>query len=207
MKEAITTFLTDTVGRVVDYFCLNLIFMITCLPIITIGCSSSAMYYVIFHMLEDKDAHLTRQYLKAWKDNFVKSTILWIFALFLLALSYECISFLSHMGLGTMTLLFYALLLLFLYLLCSTLIFFFSLQARFENTLKQTLKNAWILAMRNPKISIVGIFIELFPVILAFLAPGLTYTIIGAMLLIGFAFQFYLLSRLFFPLYEMLAEA
>ncbi len=66
-----------------DLILLNIIFLISCIPVFTIGASITALYSITFKMLKDEDSDLLRRYIKAFKMNIKQATILWIPILFI----------------------------------------------------------------------------------------------------------------------------
>lgn len=65
-------------GRVADVFLLTMIWALCSLPIITIGASTTALYHVTLKIAEKKDGYLIRTFWKAWKENLLSSTIIWL---------------------------------------------------------------------------------------------------------------------------------
>lgn len=64
---------------------LNLLWILTSLPIITVGASTTAMYSVAFKYADDTDDAVIKPFFKAFVSNFKQSTLIWI-PIFLLSL-------------------------------------------------------------------------------------------------------------------------
>lgn len=64
-----------------DFVVLNLLFIITCIPVFTIGTSLCALYTVCKKRLADEESYIIRGYLAIWKENFKNATIIWLFFL------------------------------------------------------------------------------------------------------------------------------
>lgn len=64
-----------TVGNLVI---LNLLWLITSLPIVTIGASTTAMYAVVFKYADKSDDAVFKPYFKAFAANFKQSTLIWL---------------------------------------------------------------------------------------------------------------------------------
>ena len=79
-------------GKVADAVILNLLFLVTSLPIITIGASLAALYTVTLKQSEGTSAYIVKEYFHAWKNNFRQSTLLWIFSLIVYALLFMNLS-------------------------------------------------------------------------------------------------------------------
>ena len=71
-------------NKMADLCILNLIFMICCLPVITIGASLTALYTVTLKMSHDQEGYMARSFFKAFKENFRQATMIWVPSLLLL---------------------------------------------------------------------------------------------------------------------------
>lgn len=69
-------------GRVADFIILNLLWIVCSIPIITIGASTTALYTVMLKLVKNEEGYIAKGFLKAFKENFKQSTIMW--AIFLL---------------------------------------------------------------------------------------------------------------------------
>ncbi len=63
--------------KLIWVFVLNILFILTSLPIITIGASASAMNSVFTKIINEQGFEVVKDYFRAFKANFVKSTIVW----------------------------------------------------------------------------------------------------------------------------------
>lgn len=58
--------------RVADALILNLLFLITSIPVVTIGASYTAMYYYCIKAVGNEEGYLWKSYWKSFKTNFVQ---------------------------------------------------------------------------------------------------------------------------------------
>ena len=65
-------------GRLGDIIILNLIFVVTSLPVITIGTALSALYAVAMKLARGEDPSILKEYMKAFKQNMKPATISWL---------------------------------------------------------------------------------------------------------------------------------
>ncbi|MBO5302885.1 MAG: YesL family protein [Lachnospiraceae bacterium] len=65
-------------GIVADFFLLTILWAVCSLPIITIGASTTAVYYVALKMVDKREGYIVKTFFKAFKDNFGQSTVLWV---------------------------------------------------------------------------------------------------------------------------------
>ena len=140
----------DFINTLCNFIVLNLVFLITCLPVITIGTALSSLYYVTLREARGEYGYLVRPYLTEFRKNLKSGTaafgILFLVGavlLFNLAFWYSFGSVVTSVLAGLF------IIALFLWLFVFT--YTFPLIARFENTTKQTLKNAFRLMMTNVK--------------------------------------------------------
>ncbi len=133
-------------GKIGDMICLNLMWLICCIPIITIGASTTALYAVMLRMVKNEEGYIFRGFLKAFKTNFKQSTLIWLILLLLGILwtvDFRVAGFMPGMA-GTVL---SAVFLVLGFILLSVMIYIFPLTARYENGMKATFKNALILTV------------------------------------------------------------
>ncbi len=65
-------------GRCADYVILNLLFVITSLPVLTIGASLRAMHESLLLMREGREGVLCKTYCTQWLLHFAEGTKLWL---------------------------------------------------------------------------------------------------------------------------------
>lgn len=61
--------------------CLNILWLICCLPIVTIGASTTALYYTSFKIAKDEGSFITTMFFRSFKQNFKQATIIWMIML------------------------------------------------------------------------------------------------------------------------------
>ena len=67
----------EVLGKITNIVILNLLCIVACLPIITIGASVTATYSVAMQMAKDKEPYIVKEFIKRFKENFKTSTIVW----------------------------------------------------------------------------------------------------------------------------------
>lgn len=68
-------------GRLIDFTYLTLLWAVTSLPIITIGASTTTVYYITLKMTENQEEYLTQMYFKNFVRFFKESTKVWLLML------------------------------------------------------------------------------------------------------------------------------
>lgn len=133
-------------GKIGDMICLNVMWLICCIPIITIGASTTALYTVMLRMVKNEEGYIFRGFLKAFKSNFKQSTLIWLILLLLgivWTVDFRVAGFMPGMAGIILRAIFLAL----GFILLSVMIYIFPLTARYENGIKATFKNALILTV------------------------------------------------------------
>lgn len=133
-------------GKVADVMILNLLFIITSIPIITIGTSLTALYSVSLKQSSGTSSYIAKEYFFAWKTNFKQSTIMWIFSLIAFTLLFMNLT-LKTDGTTSLVMRFIMILSMILYLMIS--LYAFPLLAKFDNTIKHTIVNAFLMSLRH----------------------------------------------------------
>lgn len=62
--------------------CLNIMWLVCCLPIVTIGASTTALYYTSFKIAKDEGSYITTMFFRSFKQNFKQATVIWLIMLF-----------------------------------------------------------------------------------------------------------------------------
>lgn len=167
-------------GKLGTAFWLSILWTLTSIPIITIGASNTAIFTVLFKMFDEKDIKPTREYFKAFKENFKRSTIIWIPLLLLILIGfadvYICMLIAGDIG-------FVGAILFMCMEIIITLFFVyvFPLVARFENTLKQTLINAFLMPIKHYFVTLWIIAMSALVVVLVIVFPPISLVMPGTM--------------------------
>ena len=56
---------------------LNLLWILCSLPVITIGASTTALYYVSLKVAKNEEGNIVRQFFSSFRNNFCQATIIW----------------------------------------------------------------------------------------------------------------------------------
>jgi len=136
----------DVLSKAADLVCLNILWFLTSLPIFTLGASTCALYESVMKVLADEGT-VTRNYFRAFKKNFRQGTCAWlIFLAIELVLAGDMFILLNYFS-KTPAAILWIPLLLSLVIFSAAAVYVFPLIVRYENTLKQHLKNALVLAV------------------------------------------------------------
>ena len=170
-------------GKVFDMIVLNILCLITCIPIVTIGPSVTALYYVAMKLVRDEEGYVVRGYFKAFKENFKKAFIIELIVAVCAALLYVDIT-VTYQWMQQDTgflirLLFYALVGLTLLAVVSV-VYVFPVLAKFENTVKKILINSIMMSVRHLSWSVLMVVVIIAAGVAVYIYPIAIFFVIGA---------------------------
>ncbi len=136
-------------GKMADMVILNLLFVFCSVPFFTIGSSVTALFYVTLKIRDGNNGGICGKFFRSFKQNFRQATLIWLSLLLLTAVLSLNYRFVCSATEGII----YQIMRIIIYI-CALLLFMvafyvFLLQARFHNSILQTLHNALILAIAN----------------------------------------------------------
>lgn len=163
--------------KVADVFILNLLLIVCSLPLFTFGAAYTAMYYVTLKMVKDEDCYTFKSFFRSFKQNFRQATVIWII-LFIIGMilyfdikimngQYSQFIEISDTVKKVMMVLIMAAALIYMF----TLVYVFPVLSRFDNSIKNTLRNALLMSIRHLPSTIAIILITLVPLIFIFMVP------------------------------------
>lgn len=193
--------LMQALSKMADLMILNLLTLVCCLPIITIGASLTAMHYMTLKIVRNEECYITRGFFKSFKENFKQSTLIWLLLLVLLIILAADFFIINSSGIEFNAILL-GLITVIEILVIFTALYVFPVLARFRNTIKGTLKNALLMSiMQFPK-TIIMIIVNLIPVILFLFV----YQAIPIVLLFGLSVPAWVSAKLNNRLFKRLEE-
>lgn len=165
----------QALGRIYDFAALNLLFLLTSLPIFTLGASSAALYSVCFRLGTDREDGIYRRYFRAFRENFLQGTAIFLTLLLVAAVVLLDLWFFSLQSgiFAQFRFLTYPL----LALVALTYAYAFPLLSQFRNTYWGTLKNAVLLSLGYLPRSLVMAVLNLLPLAIFLLFPGFFFRV------------------------------
>ncbi|MCC8168666.1 MAG: DUF624 domain-containing protein [Clostridiales bacterium] len=137
------------INKVVSSVYLNILWFLCCLPIFTIGASTTALFYVSQKLVSNEEGSLTKDFFHSFKENFKQATIIWLILLALgIVLAIDGYV-LYHMRFSNIFwTLCTAVFIVVLIAYAIVLMYIFPLLARFDNTTKAMFQNSIMIGMR-----------------------------------------------------------
>lgn len=154
-------------NRVADLMIMNFLMMICCIPVITAGAAFTAMHYVFLKVVRGEEGYLIKGFFKSFKENFKQATIIWLLMLLVIAVYVGDSFIFNYSGLTFPKALVIAVVAVAVLLVLAA-VYVFPLQARFENSVKNTLKNAMILAFANLPKTLLMVVCYALPIVIVY---------------------------------------
>ena len=176
-------------GRVADLIILNVIFLICCLPIVTIGASLTALHYVTLKMARNEESYIVKSFFKSFKQNFKQATIINIIMLVIGAILYFDLHIVMGMS-GSLSQVLYIIFIAFAFLYLIVFLYIYPVLSKFYNSIKNTFRNAILMSIRNLPYTILMAVITIAPASV-FLIQNIQVqsTVIMLLLLMGFSLE------------------
>lgn len=148
--------LSRLLSKVADLMILNVLFIVTSLPVVTIGASLTALNFVALRFPREGSESVAADYLRSFRQNFRQATIVWGVLVVLgaaLAAWYILVTNLTLGAVAQLILLgiWYIVVLAFV----STALFVFPYLAKFEGSTRDVLRNARLMSWRHPLATLV----------------------------------------------------
>lgn len=189
----------QALSRLADLMLLNIIFLVTCIPIVTIGAAWTSLSYMTLKMVRNEESYIVRGYFKSFKQNFKQSTIMWIIVLllaFLLYMDYRIMAVMTDVpGHNIIMIGIYAITLMGIFLLQ----YLFPLVAKFYNNTKNMFKNAFFMSIRHLPFTVIMTVIFIGSGVLTFLngytlVYGILIWLLGGFALVSLANSWFMVK-------------
>lgn len=187
--------LMNIMNRAADLLLLNILFIVTSIPIITIGASVTALYSVMMKVCMDVEGYIIKDYFQTFKRQFMKASCLWgIFIGIAAVIGVDAYFYIfSARAVFFMRYLFYILLICFVFILSYS----FVVLEQMKCTVGNVLKNAIVLSIRFLPYTLAIVLCNLLSIIIIMVFPRMLPYVILTGLIIGFSGTAYINSHFF----------
>ena len=198
MKNLWNSPLMQKLGMLTNLVVLNLLWLLCCIPVVTAGAATAALYHTVFQYLTHQDDTIFRPFFRALRQNFKQATLLWLPTLAILALLiFDCLYIAANGGgilLAAVIVVSAVLLLLMTHL--------FPMAARFRMTAGALLRTAFSLTVLHLPATLLMAVMNAVPVIMLLFAPAVFLRWLPLWTCLWFALIAYLNGKLLLKLWE-----
>ena len=188
-----------------DIVLLNILFLLCCIPIITIGASATALYSMTMKMVKNEEPSIIRGFFSAFKENFKQSLPITLLMIFIFSLVLADLYILGKSKSSSATIMSgggIAILLL----VVAVAGYAFPLLAKFENTVKNTILNAGKIAIAYLPWTIVILAINIAPIVWLLASPETFMKVSTLWLCVGAGVSAYVNSMILVRIFEKFIE-
>ena len=167
----------NVLNKIADIFILNMLLIVCSLPIFTFGAAYTAVYYVTLKMVKNEDSYIVKSFFKSFKQNFRQATIIWLIILaigFIVIMDLKIMNgdfsqaMMSAEGISkALSVLFMAAGIIYTF----TIVYVFPVLSRFDNTIKNTFRNALFMSISHFPYTIAIILITFVPMVIMYFIP------------------------------------
>ena len=160
------------VNKLADLVILSFCWLISCIPIFTIGAASSALYSAVHKSIRRGKGYVWSGYWSAFRRDFKQATKAWLIMLLIIIVVTSDILITTQMlkagmSMGNLSIVFIVM----ECIIVACYAYTFAYIARFEQTTKLTLKNSFVILIANLPWTFLVIVILLAAVMIAYLIP------------------------------------
>ena len=190
--------------RVFDIIVLNLMTLILCIPIVTAGAAITALYKTLFDIRQEKGRTVIG-FWQTFRAEFRPAMLLGILTLVATA-AYGGYLFLLYPQLAAERAWAWITVAAIGALFFFPMTFIFPLFAKFENTVKKTIVNAFYMSIRHLPVTLIMLVMQAAWLVSMFLVPAQAPVILLAWFFFGIALPAYIGSGLFLRVFKQYAE-
>ncbi len=133
---------------IADVVILHFLWLVCSLPLVTIGASTTALYYTMMKRIRTNEGQVTSNFFQSFRQNLRQGVALWLIAAAVAAILWLDFNFCFTWG-GTAGKVMLAGCALLLVPCWMVLLYLFPVLAKFEGTLYTTFKNALLMSVRH----------------------------------------------------------
>ncbi len=185
--------------RVFDLLVLNLMTLVLCIPLVTAGGALTALYKTLFNLREEKGS-VVSGYWQTFRAEFRPALPLGLLSAAAIA-AFGGYLFLLYGKLSAGTVWTWIVVVAVGVLFFFPMAYVFALYARYQNTVKQTIVNAFFLSVRHLLASVLILALHLLPVLIILVFPAYAPMIGLVWLFLGISLPVYLASGLFLRIF------
>ena len=155
----------ETLEKISNIVILNFLYILFSIPIITIGASTTATYFVAMKIVQNEEGYIFKTFIKSFKENFKISTIVWIMIMLVggvLILDFHISNAIPNSSISNI---FKLILTMVSIIIIFNITYVFPIICKFDNSIKNTIINAILISIQNLPYTIIMSLLNLIPII------------------------------------------
>lgn len=174
-------------GKICDIFFLSIIWLVFCIPIITIGPANTALYYATVKVLRRERGYIFREFFKSFKLNFKRAAIIGVIitAFFVILLLDIYAAWADLSGNSNVSSIMFGIYMAMTFFVLTISIYIFPILSRFDMTVRQLFKTACFMALRHLPFTLIMLIVTVVALVGMYVVPLLTFITPVALTLIN----------------------
>lgn len=190
-------------GKIADLMILNFLCILCCIPIVTIGPSITAMFYVTMKMVKNEESYIIKGFFKSFKENLKQGVLINLIMLLLAAVLLIDIRIMAAQE-GTVYKVLYTIFLAFGVVYIMIYMYIYPVLAKFYNTIKHTFINAMLMSVRHLPYTFLMVLVTAAPFAIILFVPidGVQSFMMLGGIMFGFSLVAYINSKFFVKIFD-----
>ena len=193
--------LMQGLSKMADLMFVNLLALLCCIPIVTVGASMTALHYMALKIVRNEECYIARGFFKSFKQNLRQGTVIWLLQLLITAVLAGDF-YLMYKSPDMYPFVVHVLVFVVVVIVAITSVFVYPVLAKFDNTVFRTIKNALFISMLQFPKTLLIIFLNILPLVAAYIAPAL----IPFVFLFGMSLPAYVAALLYNKYFQKLED-
>lgn len=192
---------SQVIMKIVDCFYASILWVIFSIPVVTIGASTTALFHVAHTTLNREGGYVLKTFLRGFKTNFKKATIMWLIQLVALAvLGYDIFIVRQLATQKAEFAVAYYIFYFLIFFVAVWILYTCAYNNRFELNIKGILKNSALLAAGYLPYSLVILLVFVASIVICYFAPFFALVLPAA----SFMLYDYILEKIFIKIMDPL---
>lgn len=159
-------------NKVIDCICLSFMWLLLCIPLVTAGAATTALYYTVNKVIRNNRSYIWKEFWHAFRLNFKQSTIVWVIVFLLYSLlTFDCYVMYQFAKQGASYGSLYIVFVVIMLFVTMWVIYLFPYLARFEIKTRLLLKNCALIAIGNIGKTILLLILLVAAVLICYVFP------------------------------------
>ena len=157
--------LMQFLSKIADLLLLNMLALLCCIPVVTVGASLTALHYMVLKMARNEECYIARGFFKSFRENFKQATLIWLLLLLVIVVLAADFLIMGNSGMefsGVIR----VIITVFSLMVLFDAIYVFPALAKFENTIWRTIKNAFLMSVIQLPKTVLMVILYIFPAVI-----------------------------------------
>jgi uncharacterized membrane protein YesL len=159
--------------KIFDCMCLSILWLVCCMPVVTAGAATAALYATVYRYIRKEEGHLLRTFLGAIRENWKRATLVWLVVLAVgVLLGVDMLVFRTMALQGKLLGKLYWIILVLVGIWLTWALYSLAYCARFHGGVKDALRGSLILMLLHPLAAVTVFLPTAMGILVMWMVPG-----------------------------------